>query len=256
MRLAALVGKPAEGLLAALPDRAQKLVASATNSALDRALGWAVQTLPGTAAGEGMRLRGARFHTTLTAATGAIGGMFGLAGAALEVPTTTVLMLRSIAAIARDNGFDPADPDIRLQCLSVFSLGSPRLDTMESAYFSSRIALALAMRDASRYVATHGVEEIGSAVARHAAPALLRFVQQVAARFEIVVTEKLAAQAVPIAGAALGSLVNAAFTDHFNRVAAYHFGIVRLERQHGQEIVRASYQQACAEVKHGAEAAS
>jgi hypothetical protein len=42
----------------------------------------------------------------------------------------------------------------------------------------------------------------------------------------------------------MGSLINAAFTDHFNRVAEFHFGIVRLERQHGREIVQEAYRQA------------
>ena len=68
-------------------------------------------------------------------------------------------------------------------------------------------------------------------------------VRQVASRFQVVVSQKIAAQAVPIAGAATGALINAAFTDHFNAVARYHFGIVRLEQQHGKEVVQAAYQQ-------------
>ena len=101
---------------------------------------------------------------------------------------------------------------------------------MESAYFSSRMATTMAVRDAAQYLARHSATEIGTAVSRHTAPVLVRLLHQIASRFEIVVTEKLAAQAVPIAGAALGSLINAAFADHFNRVAEYHFRIVRLER--------------------------
>jgi hypothetical protein len=181
--------------------------------------------------------------------SGAVGGLFGLAGAALEIPATTTLMLRSIAEIAARNGSDLGDPQTRLECLCVFSYGSPELKAMESAYFTSRVGMALAVRDAARYVTQHGAQEIGTAVSRGAAPALVRLVQQIAARFEIVVTEKLAAQAVPIAGAAMGSLINAAFTDHFNRVAEYHFGIVRLERLHCQTGVQEAYREAARRAK-------
>ena len=73
---------------------------------------------------------------------------------------------------------------------------------------------------------------------------LVQFLNRIAARFQIVISDKLAAEAVPVAGAVTGSLINAAFTDHFNRVAEFHFGILRLEREHGAEMVQAAYRQA------------
>jgi hypothetical protein len=252
MKVANLVGKPAEGMLRALPAKAHAMVGDMTNSALERSLQWAVRSLP---VASSSRTRGwsqaggPRFHLALTAMSGAVGGLFGLAGAALEIPATTTLMLRSIAEIAARNGSNLSDPQTRLECLCVFSYGSPELKAMESAYFSSRVGMALAVRDAARYITQHGAQEIGTAMSRGAAPALVRLVQQIAARFEIVVTEKLAAQAVPIAGAAMGSLINAAFTDHFNHVAEYHFGIVRLERLHGQTGVQEAYHEAAKRAK-------
>jgi len=77
----------------------------------------------------------------------------------------------------------------------------------------------------------------------------LSLINRIAAKFQIEVTEKLAAQAIPIVGAATGSLINAAFTDHFNRVAKFHFGIVRLERIHGREAVQVAYREACVRAK-------
>ena len=49
---------------------------------------------------------------------------------------------------------------------------------------------------------------------------------------------------MPLTGAALGALVNAAFTDHFNRVARFHFGILRLEGRYGREAIEAAYREA------------
>ena len=62
-----------------------------------------------------------------------------------------------------------------------------------------------------------------------------------ATRFDLVVSEKLLLQSLPIVGALAGAMVNAAFTDHFNRVAGYHFGIRRIEREKGEELVREEY---------------
>ncbi len=57
----------------------------------------------------------------------------------------------------------------------------------------------------------------------------MRFAAQIAARFGIVVSEKVAAQAVPILGAVGGAAVNTVFMNHFQSTARAHFTIRRLE---------------------------
>ena len=47
---------------------------------------------------------------------------------------------------------------------------------------------------------------------------LVRLIAQIASRFGVVVTRKLAAQAVPVIGALGGAAVNYAFIDHFKRL--------------------------------------
>lgn len=252
IKAANLIGRPAEVILEALPARAQKIIGEATAGALRSALETAVRSLPRStaltvAAQDGGPVRSSasrHLHTAMTATTGALGGMFGLAGIAIEVPATTTLMLRSIAAIAAENGADLADPEVRLQCLSVFSFGSPSLEKMESAYFSGRVGLALAVRDAAAFLAAHTGRELTEAISKGTAPVLVRLLNQIASRFQLVVSQKFALQAVPIAGAATGALINAAFTDHFNNVARFHFGIVRLERIYGKKTVEAAYDEA------------
>ena len=194
-------------------------------------------------------LLSARAHTALAATTGAVGGFFGLAGLGIEVPATTLVMLRSIAAEAARQGADLADPSTRLQCLSVLSFGSPAVEQMESAYFTARVGMALAVRESAQFVAKHTSQEVAEAVARGTAPSLVRLLGIIAGRFEVVLTEKVAAQMVPLAGAATGALINAAFTDHFNAVARYHFGILRLERQYGADLVRSAYDLALAKTR-------
>jgi hypothetical protein len=76
------------------------------------------------------------------------------------------------------------------------------------------------------------------------APVLVRFLTQVASRFGLVVSEKLAAQTVPIIGALGGAAVNYAFIEHFQEVARGHFAVRRLERIYGKQTVRAGYERA------------
>jgi hypothetical protein len=249
-RIAGLVGKPIEAAVASLPRRAQELVADATSASLRRGLQWALWTIPETQPAENAAAKGPieflrkHRHTALTAVTGAGGGFFGLGGMALEVPATTVLMLRSIGSIAAESGADLRDPATRLECLEVLSLGSKPTETMDSAYFSTRVGLTMAVRQAGAFVAGHSAQEVAEALAKGTAPPLIRLIDAIARRFQVVVTQKVAAQAVPLTGAALGALVNAAFTDHFNRVARFHFGILRLERRYGPDVVEAAYRSA------------
>jgi hypothetical protein len=245
MKVANLVGKPAEWALTVLPKKAHALVSDATQSALNGALYVGVRSLTS----HRILAAGPRVHVTLTAIAGAVGGLFGLFGAAVEIPLTTTLMMRSIAQIAKGNGSDLADPETLMQCLSVFSFGAPNLEAMESAFLSARFALAEEVKRAAAFVAGRTAEGIATAVKNGAAPALVNLLNKIAARFQIQVTEKLTAEAIPIAGALGGALINAAFTDHFNRVAEFHFGIVRLERQSGQDVVQAAYLKAVERAK-------
>ena len=81
-------------------------------------------------------------------------------------------------------------------------------------------------------------------IVQDGAPAVIRFIVQVAARYGIVVSEKTAAQALPLVGAAGGALVNALFMDHFQEVAHGHFIVRRLERSYDHETVRRAYVEA------------
>ena len=253
IRIADLVGQPAEKLLAMLPSQAHQLVSQAAHSALQRAFKVAVRTLDGRRwplVGHWRPAAGPRLHVALTALTGGAAGLFGWSGAAVEIPVTTTLMLRSIARVAQQSGADLNDPLTVMHCLAVFSYGTPgpqpavstRLEAMESAFLSWRVAMASAVSEAAAYIARHGA----AGAAHSTAPALVRFLSRIASRFQIVIRDKLAAEAVPVAGAVTGSLINAAFTDHFNRVAEYHFGILRLERLHGAQVVQEAYRQAIA----------
>jgi hypothetical protein len=235
IRISNLVGVPIERGIELLPKRASELVSTATRRALQTALRFALATLddePGEPSAD-------LLHKVLVTATGAGAGLFGMPALAIELPLSTTIMLRSIADVARSEGERLGSPDTKLACLQVFALGgrSKNDDAVESAYFAIRAALARALAEAAQLMAEKGL-------AQESAPAIVRFIVQVAARYGVVVSEKTAAQALPLVGAAGGAIVNALFMDHFQDVARGHFIVRRLERSYDHETVRRAYVEA------------
>ena len=235
-KLSSLLGSPVEKGVKMLPSSWQKSVHKATEAALMKALDVAVTSL-----GERPRVRSQDgFHRMAAAASGAAGGAFGLAALSWELPLSTTLMLRSIADIAASEGENPRHLDTKLACLTVFALGSTkdkRDNAAESGYFAARAALASALSEASAHLSKKGLSKSG-------APALVRLITAIGARFGIVVSEKAAMQAIPIIGAAGGAVVNTVFIGHYQDMARGHFIVRRLEKIHGAEPVRAAYARA------------
>jgi EcsC protein family len=63
-----------------------------------------------------------------------------------------------------------------------------------------------------------------------------------------VVTQKVAAQALPVVGALGGAAVNYAFIEHFQDVAHGHFTVRRLERVYGKEKIRVEYERIAGDI--------
>jgi hypothetical protein len=233
-----LLGRPIEAGIGLLPAGWRDKVADATRDALMTALNGALRTMDRRPGAEGTAAAPASsgWHKLAATLSGAAGGAFGLPALLIELPVSTTIMCRSIADIARAEGESLDDPAVRLACIEVFALGGkgPGDDAAETGYFAVRAALARAVSDAAQFLATH-------AVAGEGAPALLRLVALVAARFHLQVSEKVAAQAVPVIGAAGGALINLMFIDHYQGVSRGHFTVRRLERLYGEDVVRRAY---------------
>jgi hypothetical protein len=231
-RLSDMVGKPIELIGHALPTGAAEIVSAATSKAIGASLRVALLTMA-----SAPRAASQLLHKGLAMAAGAAGGSLGLATLPFELPVSTIIMLRSIADIARSEGEDIRDPEAILSCMQVFALAgrSTASQTSESSYFAVRGVLAKSVSEAARYIAERGILEEG-------APVLIRFIAQVASRFGVVVTQKVAAQSIPVIGALGGAAVNYAFIALFQDIARAHFTVRRLERKYGKDVVRAAYE--------------
>jgi hypothetical protein len=107
---------------------------------------------------------------------------------------------------------------------------------VDIGYYSLRALLARSVSEAAQYIAKKGIAEEG-------APAIVRLITKIAARFSIPVSEKAAAQSVPVIGAFGGALINTMFIDHFQDISEGHFTVRQLERKYGFEAVKEAYEQ-------------
>lgn len=231
-KISSFVGTPIEKGIALLPAKWNAVVNDATRNAIETALKVALWTMDHSSG----KTPSNWWHKLAAGASGAAGGAFGLAALAIELPVSTTIMLRSIADIARSEGENLKLADAQLECVQVLALGghSKSDDGTEIGYFAARAAMAKAVSEAAAHLAAQGITQHGS-------PALVRLIAQVASRFSIVVSEKAAAQAVPVVGAIGGAVINTLFIDHFQDMARGHFIVRRLERLHGAEEIKRLY---------------
>jgi hypothetical protein len=143
-------------------------------------------------------------NRAVTTAMGAAGGFGGLPTAMAELPITTTILLRAIQDVAIEHGFDPSEEGVRFDCIQVFAAAGPleHDDGSDLAFLSRRFVLT--------------------------GKSMQALIAKVAPRLGTVLGQKLAAQTVPILGAAAGAATNYAYTSYYQQMAHVHFGLRRL----------------------------
>ena len=238
-----VLGTPVEYAVKKLPKKAQERIGNAVNAALHKALKagiWGMSDEQADAAMKG--------HMAAVAIAGALGGFGGPVTTFVELPITTTLMMRSIADIARSEGFRPSEFHTQLHCIEVFGLQGINEKDADTGYFAVRAAMAPFFEQVSKeltdIITKKGTEEAGKHAAETLSPSLARWlaelIDKIATRYGITISEKIAAQMVPIVGAAAGATLNALFMDYYQDMARGHFILKRLELTYGEEAVKAS----------------
>ncbi len=257
----AWAGKPVEVMHDRLPEKAKTAIAVVTEAAIKKAFVAAVRTIPEKDAvplheQEAASLKSSRTHLGLTTLTGVLGGLVGLPALAIELPVTTVLILRAISEQAQLYGHDLNDLETRLECLMVFTMGVPDADgpangisvtgdllddrrrKSAASYFMTRASFISIMKRATATASAFSAKELLTAVEKGSAPLMVKLVATVAEKFQIRVSQKFLAESVPIVGALGGGALNYAFTDFFVTAARFHFRIRALEKKYGESLVQ------------------
>ncbi len=193
-----VLGGRAEALLEQLPGGVRDRLEGGTEQALVIAMG-AAHRSRGMVGGQPGWL-----NRAVTTAMGAAGGFGGLPSALAELPVTTTILLRAIQDVASEYDFDPAEEGVRFDCVQVFAAAGPldHDDGADLAFLTTRVAVT--------------------------GKAMQALIGRVAPRLSVVLGQKLAAQTVPILGAAAGAATNYVFTSYYQQMAHVHFGLRRL----------------------------
>lgn len=243
-----LIGTPIEWLIDKLPNGAQSKINKIATTALYKVIDTAEFTMADDSSEASPWL-----HKTGALISGAIGGFFGFSALLIELPVSTTIMMRSVLDIARAEGFSIKDPKTKLACLEVFSFTgntATQDDNAESGYYITRAALAeitnITTAELTKIIAertSQGVQSgfINAFSKQEVGSILARFIDAIATRFGIVLTEKSAAQLVPALGAITAATLNTMFTDFYQDMARGHFTVKRLEQNYGEELIKEKY---------------
>ncbi len=209
MQIVTFLGGQVEDGMKLLPDRTRVQIEGAATPALRASYDAAGRTR----GGMGRLIATDRAHTALASISGALGGLGGLPTALAELPLATTVIFRAVQQIAEDYGEDPMSPETRAECLMVFGKGGPGTedDGVDTSFIGARLGLSGA--------------------------AINKLISKIAPRFATVLGQKLAAQTVPILGAAAGAGTNFTFLRYYSDLAHVHFGLRALARVHGEAAV-------------------
>ncbi len=195
---------PVDGLLDRLPEAAR--------GNLDRLTIKGMEAAMSAAAGSRVLVKDQKdwVNKATTTAAGVMGGFGGLPTALAELPVTVTLLMRAVQAVAAEHGFDPEEMQSRKDSLLVFAAEGPMgagKDGLDLNFLSSRVTL-------------NGVNVyIGIGL--------------VAPRLAGVLGRKLAAQTVPVLGAATAAATNYTYTSYYQHMAHVVFGLRRLSEETG-----------------------
>ena len=230
-QLSEYAGRPANYLLRKMPKTIIDRLNRIAEIAIMKSLVVAIKSIKPAS----NRPPATKVSSLLAGISGGVGGFLGVAALPVELPLTTIVILRAIADIARHHGENLSTIEGRLACVEVFALGDRGSnDGVNLGYYASRALLSKLTRDASTFLTQRGVASAST-------PVVGSFVSEVAARFGAVASERVAAGAIPVIGALGGATVNLIFMNHFQKIARGHFMVRRLERLYGTEVVQWHY---------------
>lgn len=218
MKLVNMAAGKLESGLTALPASAQAQINDVTKLALRTSYEAAAKTIPPVGASGVIgrtlgKLSGEVAHKTAAIATGAVGGIGGVGTTMVEIPVTVSLIFRSVQNIAAEYGEDPTSLDVKLECIKVFGNGaiSDDADDMDVGFIGAKIGL------------TGGAAE--------------KLIAAVAPKFAAMMSNKLAAQMVPVLGAVTGAGINYTFINYYQQMAHIRFGLRKIARNSKPELV-------------------
>lgn len=236
------IGNKIEDGVELLPEKFQNFVFKKTTSILEQVVKVNLKTMK---KGKPFKKPSRIVYKTLVTSTGAISGFLGagtpIVGQAVfaaDLAVTTKFIMRTIMDIARSKGENLHTIEAQFQCLQVLALGGSSKDDdgADTSYYASRIAIQTSITKASEI----GLQGFIKTLSSSSNP-LYKSFSVIVARFSSKVSEKIAAQLIPVVGGVTGGTINFVFISHFQKMAEAHFTIRMLERKYGIEVIQQKF---------------
>ena len=222
MKVINMAGSKVEAAVSTLPDSWQSQFDGIVESALLKSYNTATWTNAslepeGTIDKALRKVSGDIAHRIAATTSGAIGGIAGAASSWAEIPIAVTLIFRSIQNIASEYGEDPSNEEVKMECLKVFGSGGPTSDDdgVDVGFIGARASLT--------------------------GPSVQKIIASIAPKFGAILSQKLAAQTVPVIGAVSGAGINYTFITYYQQMAHVRFKLRKLASEHGIEAVLSEF---------------
>ena len=148
-QLSEYAGRPANYVLRKMPKTINDRLNHIAEIAILKSLDVAIKSIKPAS----KRPPATKLSSLLAGISGGVGGFLGAAALPVELPLTTIVMLRAIADIARHHGENLSTIEGRLACVEVFALGDRGSnERMNLGYYASRALLSKFTKDASTFL--------------------------------------------------------------------------------------------------------
>lgn len=225
MKVINMAGSKVEAAMNTLPEKWQSQFNGIVESALMKSYNTATWTNAsiepkGTIDKALRKVSGDIAHRIAATTSGAIGGIAGAASSWAEIPIAVTLIFRSIQNIASEYGEDPSNEEVKLECLKVFGSSGPMNsdDSVDVGFIGAKVSLT------------------GTSVQK--------LIAGIAPKFGAVLSQKLAAQTVPVIGAVSGAGINYTFITYYQQMAHVRFNLRKLAKEHGIDPVLGEFKTA------------
>lgn len=204
MDLANFAGKPIEIFFSSLPAKSGNILAKT----LDKSLWWTLEASIASIDCDDCKDASINSHKFMSCVSGGIGGLFGFLTIFAELPISTGIIFRSIVDIARSEGEDINLHATKIECLQVFALSSPTKssdDGSETGYYATRLGMSHVVHEALVYVSKEGSKKVAKEISTKSIPSLVKLIEKIALRFNVVISNKILGQVLPLIGAVGGA---------------------------------------------------
>jgi len=159
-----------------------------------------------------------------------------LAVVGMDIAASFTFLSRHACCVCLSFGLDPRDPRNLVHILSSMI---PLANSTDEGFLAAKLEALAQIRQAADYILKAREAAASAEMLQKVlnTPAFVRFLEMIAARLGVAITEKEIAMLVPAVGAVLNGGVNVAFLHYQHQTALDYHRKLYLERKYGEDFI-------------------